>query len=174
MTIKAILFDKDGTLIDVTGTWVPAYREMLAELFGADARRVEELLIAGGYDPAKGGFRAGSTLAGGTTRELIDIWWPGLDGDVTSDRSVVVRALPQILDGLLARAGRSLLGVGAPRNESSDGHELPDDRLAARRRRGGDAVARVPAPHVATVVERAANGERSAGGHAPGRNRACS
>jgi phosphoglycolate phosphatase len=81
MAIKAILFDKDGTLIDVTGTWVPAYREVLSELFGADAERVEELLIAGGYDPAKGGFRAGSTLAGGTTRELIDIWWPGLDAD---------------------------------------------------------------------------------------------
>jgi peptidoglycan/xylan/chitin deacetylase (PgdA/CDA1 family) len=30
----------------------------------------------------------------------------GLDGDVTSDRSVVVRALPQILDGLLARGLR--------------------------------------------------------------------
>ena len=79
MTIKAILFDKDGTLIDVTRTWVPAYREVLSELFGSDAGRVEELLIAAGYDPAKGGFRAGSTLAGGTTRELIDIWWPGLD-----------------------------------------------------------------------------------------------
>ena len=79
MTIKAILFDKDGTLIDVTGTWVPVYREVLGELFGKDASRVEELLVAAGYDPGKGGFKAGSTLAGGTTRELIDIWWPGLD-----------------------------------------------------------------------------------------------
>ena len=26
MTIKAILFDKDGTLLDLDGTWVPAYR----------------------------------------------------------------------------------------------------------------------------------------------------
>ena len=86
MTIKAILFDKDGTLIDVTGTWVPVYREMLGELFGADAARVEQLLIAAGYDPAKGGFRAGSTLAGGTTRELIDIWWPGLDADAMIDK----------------------------------------------------------------------------------------
>ena len=32
MAIKGVLFDKDGTLIDVTGTWVPVYREMLAEL----------------------------------------------------------------------------------------------------------------------------------------------
>ena len=86
MAIKAILFDKDGTLIDVTGTWVPTYREMLLELFGADAERVEELLIAAGYEPAKGGFRAGSTLAGGTTRELIDIWWPGLDAEAILEK----------------------------------------------------------------------------------------
>src|SRR5947207_318199 len=86
MAIKAILFDKDGTLIDVTGTWVPTYREMLLELFGADAERVEGLLIAAGYEPAKGGFRAGSTLAGGTTRELIDIWWPGLDAEAILEK----------------------------------------------------------------------------------------
>jgi phosphoglycolate phosphatase len=81
MAIKAILFDKDGTLIDITATWVPAYREMLAELFDDDAERVERLLVAAGYDPAKGGFKAGSTLAGGTTREIVDVWWPGLDAE---------------------------------------------------------------------------------------------
>ena len=31
MRIKAILFDKDGTLIDVTRTWLPAYREILGK-----------------------------------------------------------------------------------------------------------------------------------------------
>jgi phosphoglycolate phosphatase len=86
MAIKAILFDKDGTLIDVTGTWVPAYHQILAELFGTDAQRVEELLVSAGYDPAKGTFRAGSILAGGTTRQLIDIWWPGLDADAVLEK----------------------------------------------------------------------------------------
>jgi phosphoglycolate phosphatase len=76
MAVKGILLDKDGTLIDVTGTWVPAYREILGELFGSD--RVEELLVAAGYDAATGTFKPGSILAGGTTRQLVDVWWPGL------------------------------------------------------------------------------------------------
>ena len=29
LAIKGVLFDKDGTLIDVNGTWVPVYRQML-------------------------------------------------------------------------------------------------------------------------------------------------
>lgn len=79
MTIKGVLFDKDGTLIDVTGTWVPVYRRLLNELFPGPAEAVERRFAQAGYDPGKGAFRAGSVLAGGTTRQLIDIWWPGLD-----------------------------------------------------------------------------------------------
>ncbi|CAN5366921.1 HAD family hydrolase [soil metagenome] len=79
MAIKGILFDKDGTLIDVTGTWVPAYHEVLGELFGRDAEKIEAMLVAAGYDPAKSNFTSGSILASGTTRELVNVWWPGLD-----------------------------------------------------------------------------------------------
>ncbi len=80
MAIKGVLFDKDGTLIDVTGTWVPAYRQLLTEVFadrGPDD--IEAMFVAAGYDPATGAFRAGSVLAQGTTRDIIDVWWPGLD-----------------------------------------------------------------------------------------------
>ncbi len=38
MTIRGVLFDKDGTLIDVNATWVPIYREMLMELFDRHRR----------------------------------------------------------------------------------------------------------------------------------------
>lgn len=79
MTIKGLLFDKDGTLIDVTGTWIPTYHEVLTELFGRDAEKIEAMLVAAGYDPAKGQFTSGSVLAGGTTRDLISVWWPDLD-----------------------------------------------------------------------------------------------
>ncbi len=80
MAIRGVLFDKDGTLIDVTGTWVPVYRKLLADIFpGLDERAVEAKMALAGFDPATGAFRAGSVLAGGTTRQIIDIWWPGLD-----------------------------------------------------------------------------------------------
>jgi phosphoglycolate phosphatase len=80
MTIKGVLFDKDGTLIDVTGTWVPAYRQVLAEIFADhDAAEIEAKFVAAGYDPATGAFKAGSVLAQGTTRDIIEVWWPGLD-----------------------------------------------------------------------------------------------
>lgn len=80
MKIKGVLFDKDGTLIDVTGTWVPAYQQLLAEVFAdRDAPEIEAKFVAAGFDPATGAFRAGSVLAQGTTRDIVDIWWPGLD-----------------------------------------------------------------------------------------------
>lgn len=79
MRIAGVLFDKDGTLIDVNRTWVPIYRHMLAELFGTSEDGAEALMEKAGFDRASGRFRPNSPLAGGTTRQLIDIWWPGLD-----------------------------------------------------------------------------------------------
>lgn len=79
MKIAGVLFDKDGTLIDVNRTWVPIYRQMLAELFEIDEQGAETLMAKAGFDRASGRFLPNSVLAGGTTRQLIDIWWPGLD-----------------------------------------------------------------------------------------------
>jgi phosphoglycolate phosphatase len=78
MPIRGILFDKDGTLIDVNGTWVPVYRQMLCEQFaiGVDAANAMMRLV--GYDPSTDRFAANSVLASGTTRQLIEVWWPGL------------------------------------------------------------------------------------------------
>lgn len=77
--IRGILFDKDGTLIDVNDTWVPIYRHMLCELFSTDVEGAERLMERAGLDRATGQFRVNSILAGGTTRQLVDVWWPGLD-----------------------------------------------------------------------------------------------
>ncbi len=76
MAIKAVLFDKDGTLIDVNGTWVPFYKAMLKQEQGLSAAQVEAKMMAAGLDPVTDTFRAGSTLAGGTTRQLVELWWP--------------------------------------------------------------------------------------------------
>jgi phosphoglycolate phosphatase len=87
MAIKGVLFDKDGTLIDVTGTWVPAYQQLLGEVFAdRDAAEIEAKFVAAGYDPATGAFKAGSILAQGTTRDIIEVWWPGLDDEGIADK----------------------------------------------------------------------------------------
>jgi phosphoglycolate phosphatase len=79
MTIRAILFDKDGTLIDVNATWIPIYREMLMDVFSTDLAGAEALMAKAGYDKAADRFLPGSILAGGTTRQLVDTLWPGID-----------------------------------------------------------------------------------------------
>lgn len=76
MAIKGVLFDKDGTLIDVNGTWVPFYKAMLKQEQGLSSAEVETKMVAAGLDPLTDTFRAGSTLAGGTTRQLVEVWWP--------------------------------------------------------------------------------------------------
>ncbi len=76
MAIKAVLFDKDGTLIDVNGTWVPFYKAMLKQEQGLSSAEVKAKMVAAGLDPLTDTFRAGSTLAGGTTRQLVEVWWP--------------------------------------------------------------------------------------------------
>ena len=79
MSIRGILFDKDGTLIEVNDTWLPIYRRMLSDLFETDSDGADTLLEAAGLDRATDTFKPGSILAAGTTRQLVAIWWPGLD-----------------------------------------------------------------------------------------------
>ena len=78
MPIRGLLFDKDGTLIDVIGTWLPVYREMLAEAFPGQKELWDRMLLRSGYDPDANNFKANSLLAAGTTDQLVDLWWPGL------------------------------------------------------------------------------------------------
>jgi phosphoglycolate phosphatase len=74
--IRGILFDKDGTLIEADATWIPLYRRMLIRMKGVDEAEADRLLSLTGYDVASGKAIGGSVIAGGTTRQLVDIWWP--------------------------------------------------------------------------------------------------
>ncbi|MBL8792225.1 MAG: HAD family hydrolase [Rhizobiales bacterium] len=90
MAIKGVLFDKDGTLIEVNGTWVPLYRQMLVEDFSVPPDDVEAMLVKGGYEPSTGAFRAGSALAAGTTAQIAELWWPTLSKDELKKRVSVI------------------------------------------------------------------------------------
>jgi phosphoglycolate phosphatase len=86
MKIQGVLFDKDGTLIEVNATWVPIYRQILGELFATDDAGAEAIMAKAGYDPATNKFKPGSLLAGGTTRQIAATWWPDLTGEAFEAR----------------------------------------------------------------------------------------
>ncbi len=74
--VKAILFDKDGTLIDFNGTWFVLYKKLATEVANHDEELAEVLLVRGGYDLATHSFLAGSELAAGTTPGIVRLWLP--------------------------------------------------------------------------------------------------
>jgi phosphoglycolate phosphatase len=86
MSIKGILFDKDGTLIEVNGTWVPLFKSVLPEAFGHSDEEVLTMLQRAGYDIDSDGFKAGSVLAAGTTQQLVKVWWPDLSAEEQKSR----------------------------------------------------------------------------------------
>lgn len=109
MGIEAILFDKDGTLVEFFATWIPAYRaaaEAGSVLAGRPAM-ADELLLAGGYDPVSGTLDPSSLLAGGTTAEICDLWCAALGR--AGDRILAAR-MHETMD---LHASRHAVAVGA-------------------------------------------------------------
>jgi phosphoglycolate phosphatase len=106
--IDAILFDKDGTLLDFDATWRPAIEAAAAELAGGDADLAARMMRAGGWDPQRGQFEPGSVLAAGTAMEVAHVWssLPGVATDMP------VPELAQHLDATFQReTARSLTAI---------------------------------------------------------------
>ncbi len=75
--IKAVLFDKDGTLIDYRATWLAANlaaASELAEAAGQERGFADELLRRLGYDPAADSFTEDSPLLWATNAEIATRW----------------------------------------------------------------------------------------------------
>jgi phosphoglycolate phosphatase len=101
LKIKGILFDKDGTLIEHDHFWVHLYRAMLMRLKNIAQNEADLLLQIAGYDCVNDRVIGGSAFAGGTTTQLVALWWPEASDArssstliVLSDRSMRMR-LPQ-------------------------------------------------------------------------------
>ena len=72
--IRGILFDKDGTLLDFTATWVPVIRTAAASAAGDAEHRIDELLEIGGFDALEGRVRPDTLLASGNAAEIAAAW----------------------------------------------------------------------------------------------------
>ncbi|MDA4636691.1 hypothetical protein NZA98_37345, partial [Escherichia coli] len=70
--IRAILFDKDGTLVDFNRTWFGITMELAHKAADGDVDRARALVEAGGYDWEMERFRGGSVVAAGTINDIVD------------------------------------------------------------------------------------------------------
>ncbi len=76
MKIRGILFDKDGTLIDLDATWLPVYRAAARHVADRAGRPglAERLLADSGRDPASGRIDPESPLAWAATTAIAQAW----------------------------------------------------------------------------------------------------
>lgn len=84
--IRAILFDKDGTLLDFHATWHSFAMELANEAAAGDGDEALKLLEAAGYDRRTSRFEPGSIFAAGTNAEVIAAMFPRLGGDALRSR----------------------------------------------------------------------------------------
>lgn len=92
---RAVLFDKDGTLLDFRQTWLPPVRAVAGELarIAGPPVTADDLLRAVGYDPAGDGFAPDSPLLW-STNAVVAAVWQGSPGMAAADvRAVVERHL---------------------------------------------------------------------------------
>lgn len=79
--IRAILFDKDGTLVDFHRTWFALAERMALEAAGGDRDRAHALMEAAGYDFTARRFRPDSVFAAGTNADIVALWHAGRSAD---------------------------------------------------------------------------------------------
>ncbi|KAB0680784.1 HAD family hydrolase [Aureimonas leprariae] len=87
--VRAVLFDKDGTLLDFEATWGPATAEVLDELAGGDIAMIAALATSCGFVPGENRFLPDSPIIGGDADEFAPAWAERL-GD-PYDRALLTR-----------------------------------------------------------------------------------
>src|SRR5689334_17362385 len=108
MALRAILFDKDGTLIDFDATWGPAAYEVMRALAGADETAFAELVRVSDYILDERRFLPTSPLVAGSSAHYGPLWAQALGRPA----SVV---LYREMDELFCHWGlRSLAPIGRP------------------------------------------------------------
>jgi len=134
MTIRGILFDKDGTLLDYAATWLPANRVAALAAARGDAELSRHLLVVGGYDPTEERVAGNAVLAAGSNREIAASWMEHLEGwrhdelthllDTIFEEHSGAQSVPVTeLRPLLARLRGRALRLGVATNDSRRGAE---------------------------------------------------
>ena len=113
MPLRAILFDKDGTLVDFDATWGPAAFEVMRVLAGEDAEAFAELVRVSEYILDERRFLPTSPLVAGSSANYGPLWARAL-------RRAPSDAFYREMDELFCHWGlRSLSPIGRPADLAS-------------------------------------------------------
>ena len=85
MPIRAILFDKDGTLVDFQRTWGPATHTVLTQLCNGDSAAFDRLATVSLYDAAARKLLPGSPVVIETTYGYGKLWAQALGVPLTDE-----------------------------------------------------------------------------------------
>ena len=108
VALRAILFDKDGTLIDFDATWGPAAYEVMRALAGDDETVFTELVRVSEYVLEERRFLPTSPLVAGSSASYGPLWAQALGRPPSLD-------LYREMDELFGHFGlRSLSPIGRP------------------------------------------------------------
>lgn len=109
MPLKAILFDKDGTLIDFDRTWGEAGYKVMQSLAKGDEAAFARLVTVSDYDLARRTYRPNSHLVAGASGDFGVLWANALG---RTDVSAVIDDIDRLF---MAEAHLSLSPIGDPR-----------------------------------------------------------
>ncbi|NYS24217.1 HAD family hydrolase [Rhodobacteraceae bacterium 2376] len=125
--VRALLFDKDGTLFDFQRSWSAWTVGVLEKLAPGDRGQQDRLADLIGFDRGGARFRPGAQFIGGTLAETCDLLLPHLPGEWSADSlrrwavdeaagAEMIPPLPlaPLLDGFRGRG----LGLGVATNDA--------------------------------------------------------
>jgi phosphoglycolate phosphatase len=133
-SIKGILFDKDGTLVDFQATWFAIGDLLALQAADGDRARADALMEAAGYDFDKKCFKADSVFAACTNADIVALWYPdaaaedrrkmtiGFDRFTAEEGAKQSVPLPGSQDAI-ARLHRLGFRLGVATNDSTGGAE---------------------------------------------------
>ena len=90
--VKAILFDKDGTLIDFHRSWYRIAEELALEAAGGGEAEARALLERVGYDFVGRRFLPDSVFAAGTNADIVAQWYPDASRAERAERLATLEA----------------------------------------------------------------------------------